>query len=124
MKIAIAPVLAIVAMAGAAPAVAQDSAVEHVDAAGASFPYVTAGAGEPVLFVHGAFSDHRIWEPMREAVAGDHRFLAYTQRHFGPEDWPETPGSTVTCTQPISPPCSMPGASRCMSSAGPTAGRS
>lgn len=72
-------------------AVPEDAGVKHVEAAGAQFPYVEAGQGEPVLFVHGAFSDYRIWEPMREEVAKSHRFIAYTQRGFGTGTWPEQP---------------------------------
>lgn len=71
---------------------AEDAAVEHVEAAGAKFPFVQAGDGEPVLFVHGAFADYRAWEPLREDVAEEHRFIAYTQRQFGTGDWPEEPG--------------------------------
>ncbi len=92
MKIARTPALVIIAMTSAAPLFAQDSAVEHVEVSGTSFPYTKSGEGEPVLFVHGAFADHRVWEPMRETVAQDHRFLAYTQRQFGTGDWTETPG--------------------------------
>ncbi len=73
-------------------AAAQDPAVEHVEAAGTQFPVVQSGEGEPVLFVHGAYADHRAWEPLRAEVAESHRFIAYTQRHFGTADWPEEPG--------------------------------
>ena len=73
-------------------AAAEAPTVEYIKAADAQFPYVEAGEGEPVLFVHGAFSDLRLWEPMREPVAEDHRFIAYTQRQFGTETWPEEPG--------------------------------
>lgn len=84
--------LALLAFLAPVVAIAEDATVEHVEAAGARFPYVEAGDGEPVLFVHGAFADHRAWEPMREAVVEGHRFIAYTQRGFGTEDWPEEPG--------------------------------
>ena len=73
-------------------AAAQDPVVEQVDAAGASFPVVTAGEGEPIVFVHGSLSDYRAWDGIRDAVAKDHRFIAYTQRHFGASEWPDEPG--------------------------------
>ncbi len=60
-----------------------------IEAAGASFPYIEAGEGEPVLLLHGALADHRLWEGMREDIAADHRFIALTMRHFGPGDWPD-----------------------------------
>ena len=62
---------------------------QMLEAAGAEFPIVTAGEGEPVLFVHGSFADYRVWDGLRDAVARDHRFVAYTQRWFGTTDWPE-----------------------------------
>ena len=72
-------------------AVAQEPAVKQAEAAGASFPVVDVGKGEPILFVHGAFADHRAWEPVRDTVAEGHRFIAYTQREFGTTDWPDEP---------------------------------
>jgi pimeloyl-ACP methyl ester carboxylesterase len=60
-----------------------------MEAAGAAFPYAEAGEGEPVLFIHGSFSDHRLWTFLWDDVARDHRVLAYTQRWHGPGDWPE-----------------------------------
>ncbi len=50
---------------------------------------VTAGEGEPVLFVHGAVGDYRKWDGLWEDVAAGHRFIAYTQRWFGTTAWPE-----------------------------------
>ena len=64
----------------------------HLEAAGTQFPYSEAGEGEIVLFVHGAFSDHRTWDPFRDPIAEQHRFMAYTQRGFGVAEWPEEPG--------------------------------
>ena len=52
-------------------------------------PTVEQGAGEPIVFVHGAFSDLRVWEPIREEVAKRYRFIAYTQRYFGTDPWPD-----------------------------------
>lgn len=82
------PLLAYVIPGVAAP---DEAAVKQVEVAGAQFPYAEAGQGEPVLFVHGAFADHRAWEPIREEVAQNFRFIAYTQREFGTSEWPEEP---------------------------------
>src|SRR5688572_32016836 len=60
-----------------------------LEAAGAAFPMVTAGEGEPVLFVHGALGDYRKWDGLWQDVAAGHRFIAYTQRWFGTTRWPE-----------------------------------
>jgi pimeloyl-ACP methyl ester carboxylesterase len=63
-----------------------------------SLPYIEQGQGAPVVFVHGAFSDLRAWAPQREAVARRFRFIAYTQRYFGTDPWPDKgePYSQVT----------------------------
>lgn len=57
---------------------------------GTSLAYVEQGKGAPVVFVHGAFSDLRAWEPQREAVASRYRFISYTQRSFGKDVRPDT----------------------------------
>jgi pimeloyl-ACP methyl ester carboxylesterase len=56
---------------------------------GVRLTYVEQGSGEPIVLVHGAFSDLRVWEPIREEVAKRYRFIAYTQRYFGTEPWPD-----------------------------------
>lgn len=53
-----------------------------------AFPFVSAGEGEPLLFVNGSWADLRGWCGLWEAVAARHRFMAYTHRHFGAVDWP------------------------------------
>jgi pimeloyl-ACP methyl ester carboxylesterase len=56
---------------------------------GVRLTYVEQGSGEPIVFVHGAFSDLRVWEPIRDEVARRYWFVAYTQRYFGTEPWPD-----------------------------------
>lgn len=56
---------------------------------GAELPYVSAGEGTPVVFVHGAISDHRVWLPLKDGISGERRFVAYDQRHYGTSDWGE-----------------------------------
>jgi pimeloyl-ACP methyl ester carboxylesterase len=56
---------------------------------GVVLPYVDEGSGLPLVCVHGAFADHRNWEPQRAAIAQRHRYIAYSQRYFGPEPWPD-----------------------------------
>ena len=64
-------------------------AVKAVEVNGVRLSYVEQGSGEPAVFVHGAPSDLRSWEPVREEVAKKYRFIAYTQRYFGTEPWPD-----------------------------------
>jgi pimeloyl-ACP methyl ester carboxylesterase len=54
---------------------------------GVRLSYVEQGSGEPIVFIHGAFSDLRVWEPIREEIAKRYRFIAYTQRYFGTDTW-------------------------------------
>jgi pimeloyl-ACP methyl ester carboxylesterase len=60
---------------------------KEVEVNGVRLSYVEQGAGEPIVFVHGAFSDLRVWEPSREAIAKRYRFIAYTQRYHGVGAW-------------------------------------
>lgn len=69
----------------AAPALAAD----EMSVGDVSLPYVSAGEGTPVVFVHGAISDMRVWEPYQSMISDDRRFVAYTQRYFGTGEWPE-----------------------------------
>jgi pimeloyl-ACP methyl ester carboxylesterase len=56
---------------------------------GTALSYVEEGTGEPVIFVHGAISDLRVWDAYRARIAGKRRFIAYTQRYFGTGEWPD-----------------------------------
>jgi pimeloyl-ACP methyl ester carboxylesterase len=51
--------------------------------------FLEQGKGTPVVFVHGAMSDHRVWDPYRDAVSLRYRFVAYSQRYFGTDPWPD-----------------------------------
>ena len=56
---------------------------------GVRLQYIEQGSGEPIVFLHGAPHDLRAWEPVREEIAKRYRFIAYTQRYFGTEPWPD-----------------------------------
>lgn len=49
--------------------------------------YQDQGQGDVVIFVHGAFSDYRVWESQREAVAKSYRFIAPNLRYHGNSPW-------------------------------------
>ena len=70
-------------------ALAESPAAKRLMVNGIEIPYIDHGSGSPVVFVHGAFSDHRVWEPQREAIAARYRFTAPTQRYFGTGPWPD-----------------------------------
>jgi pimeloyl-ACP methyl ester carboxylesterase len=64
-------------------------AAKEVEVNGVRLQYIEHGSGEPIVFVHGAPHDLRAWEPVREEIAKRYRFIAYTQRYFGTEPWPD-----------------------------------
>jgi 3-oxoadipate enol-lactonase len=45
--------------------------------------YETAGAGEPVIFIHGMSLDSRVWDPQWKAFAEAFRVIRYDVRGFG-----------------------------------------
>jgi pimeloyl-ACP methyl ester carboxylesterase len=58
---------------------------------GLTIDHADVGRGDTLVFVHGAISDHRIWQPQLEALSASFRCIAPTQRYFGPAPWPERP---------------------------------
>ena len=36
---------------------------KEIDVNGVRLPYVDQGSGDPIVFVHGAFLDLRVWDP-------------------------------------------------------------
>lgn len=51
---------------------------------GTELTYRESGGGPVVLAVHGALTDRRIWYPLESLLSGHFRFIAYSQRGFGP----------------------------------------
>ena len=64
-------------------------APEMLEVGDVAFPFVSAGTGEPALFVNGSWADLRSWCDLWQDVAAEHRFMAYTHRHFGATQWPQ-----------------------------------
>jgi pimeloyl-ACP methyl ester carboxylesterase len=56
---------------------------------GTTLTYLHQGSGTPVVLLHGAFSDHRIWEAQRDVVAAKYQFIAVSMRYFGTAPWPD-----------------------------------
>ena len=54
---------------------------------GVTLNYLEQGQGATVVFVHGAFSDHRNWDAQRAEVSKHYRFIALDQRYFGTAPW-------------------------------------
>lgn len=53
---------------------------------GATLDYTDDGAGEPVVFVHGSFSDRRTWEGQRKAFAERYRVIICSRRYHWPNE--------------------------------------
>lgn len=60
------------------------------DINGAALEYHEEGAGEAIVFVHGAPSDYRVWLPHCRELGSQYRVIAYSQRYFGRVDWDDT----------------------------------
>jgi pimeloyl-ACP methyl ester carboxylesterase len=71
---------------------------KQIEVNGVRLFYVEQGSGESIVFVHGAFSDLRVWEPVREEVAKRYRFIAYTQRYHGVGVWKDDGQEYSTAT--------------------------
>ena len=66
---------------------AETPSVKQMAVNATNISYLEQGNGASVVFVHGAFQDHRIWETQREAIAKRYRFIAIDQRYFGVAPW-------------------------------------
>jgi 3-oxoadipate enol-lactonase len=51
--------------------------------------YEVAGAGEPLVLIHGFSLDRRVWEPQWEAFSRHHRVIRYDLRGFGRSALPD-----------------------------------
>lgn len=63
--------------------------IRQMRANGVDLQYVEQGKGPAVVYVHGAVSDLRFWEPQRDAFAKQYRFVAYSFRYHGTAPWPD-----------------------------------
>src|SRR2546423_9145757 len=70
-------------------AVSQD--YKYAEVNGTRLAYVEAGAGDPVVLVHGGLQDLRLWKAHHlDALATRYRAIAYSRRnHFPTEVSPE-----------------------------------
>jgi pimeloyl-ACP methyl ester carboxylesterase len=57
--------------------------MHHASINGTSLAFTDEGSGAPIVFVHGGFTDHRIWAPQVAEFARSHRCIAIDQRYFG-----------------------------------------
>jgi len=63
-----------------------DHALRTMSVAGASLSYIEQGRGVPVVFVHGAITDLRIWRDHVEQFSEKYRAIAYSRRTHWPAE--------------------------------------
>jgi pimeloyl-ACP methyl ester carboxylesterase len=61
----------------------QTSRVDHVEVDGTRIAYERAGVGPALVMLHGAPSDHRVWQWMLSDLARDHTVVAWDAPGFG-----------------------------------------
>jgi len=63
---------------------------EFVEVGGYTLHYVEAGKGAPVIFIPGAFSTYRTWNPILPILAKDYRVVALDYLGTGDSDKPQS----------------------------------
>jgi pimeloyl-ACP methyl ester carboxylesterase len=90
MKKMLLPFATALLLAGwAAMALSTTTRMGEAQVNGTSLKYIEQGDGVPVVFVHGSMTDQRVWEKQRPAITKGYRYIAYNQRYFGKEPWPD-----------------------------------
>lgn len=72
--------------------------IKQLTVDGVELTYQEQGQGETVVLVHGAFSDRRVLESQRTAVAQGYRFIAPNLRYHGNAPWPDEGANYSTAT--------------------------
>ncbi len=61
--------------------------VKRISVNGYPMAYAERGKGRAVVFVHGALTDYRYWEPQFLSLSAHQRVVALSLRHHFPERW-------------------------------------
>lgn len=67
----------------------------YIDVMGGVLFYESCGDGEPIVFIHGHFNDHRIWEEQLGTFSANHYVIGYDLRGYGHSDTPRVSFSNV-----------------------------
>lgn len=68
---------------------------EYIEVKGGALFYERKGSGEPIVFIHGNYNDHLIWEEQMERFSTGYDVISYDLRGYGHSDTPRTPFSNV-----------------------------
>lgn len=82
----------------AIPSQAQTPSPTRIVVNGIELHYISAGSGEPVIFLHGGQGDYRSWAPQMAALSRDFHVISYSRRYNFPNANPQsaTDHSAVT----------------------------
>ncbi len=69
--------------------------VKTANVNGTKLSYVETGQGEPVVLIHGALSDYRVWDDEVRVLAAKYRVIAVSLRYHTPNAWPKKLKSTA-----------------------------
>ncbi len=69
--------------------------VKNIKVNGVKLAYAEAGAGTPVVFIHGAAGDYRIWDAQMKALSAKYHVIAVSLRYHVPYEWPKKLKSTA-----------------------------
>ena len=61
-----------------------EKSIRHVSVDGTALAYIDKGKGDPVVFVHGAISDLRVWQSQVEFFSKRYRVISYSRRGHCP----------------------------------------
>ena len=80
--------LLLTSLAAFAQAATPEPTKIHVN--GVDLHYISAGAGEPVILLHGGQGDYRSWEPQMAELSRYYRVISYSRRYNFPNQNPQT----------------------------------
>ena len=72
---------------GAAPKWPLPEGIKSVEVNGYDMAYKETGSGVPIVLVHGALNDYRVWYAQEPEFSKKYRVIAVSLRHYYPEKW-------------------------------------
>ncbi|WP_060861266.1 alpha/beta fold hydrolase [Paenibacillus riograndensis] len=67
----------------------------YIEVMGGVIFYKSYGEGDPIVFIHGNYNDHRIWEEQLGAFSANNYVIGYDLRGYGQSDTPRISFSNV-----------------------------